>query len=364
VTRRIVKYLPLRERPAPAEIEGADVPDTNRQIRLAARPNGEVRPTDWEHTEEPAGQPAGGQFAGRTKEISLDPAMRGWLDDRPSYLPPVGLGEVMRASSVVEVTASNHPDYAVGDHVVGIFGAQTHVVSDGRGALKVDLTVAPASTYLGALGMPGLTAYFGLLDVGALRPGETVVVSGAAGAVGTVVGQIARIKGCRVIGIAGGPDKCAMLVDELGFDAAIDYRAENVKKALRRHAPDGIDVYFDNVGGDVLDAALTNLAMHARVVICGAVSQYDKATPMQGPSNYMMLLVKRARMEGFLVFDYAARYGEATREIAGWIADGRLKVKEHIVTGTIDDFPDTLQMLFRGENVGKLVLQLDEGAVA
>ena len=340
------------------QIEGADVLATNRQIRLASRPTGAVQPTDWEHTAEPPGAPGEGQFAGRTKAISLDPAMRGWLDDRPSYLPPVGVGEVMRAGCVVEVTASNHPDYAVGDHVVGTFGAQTHVVSDGRGAVKVDLSLAPASTYLGALGMPGLTAYFGLLDVGALQPGETVAVSGAAGAVGTVAGQIAKLKGCRVIGIAGGPDKCAMLVDELGFDAAIDYRDEDVKKALRRHAPDGIDVYFDNVGGDILDAALANLAMHARVVICGAVSQYDKATPMQGPSNYMMLLVRRARMQGFLVFDYAARHREATKELAGWIADGRLKVKEHVVTGTIDDFPDVLQMLFRGENVGKLVLQL------
>ena len=332
--------------------------DINRQIRLAARPEGEVQPTDWELTEEPAGDPADGQFAGRTLAISLDPAMRGWLDDRPSYLPPVGLGEVMRANSVIELTASKHPHYAAGDHVVGVFGAQTHVVSDGRGATKADLSLAPASTYLGALGMPGMTAYFGLLDVGALQAGETVVVSGAAGAVGSVVGQIAKLKGCRAIGIAGGPEKRAMLVDELGFDAAIDYREEDVRKALRRHAPDGIDVYFDNVGGDILDAALANLAMRARVVICGAISQYQ-AERMQGPSNYMSLLVKRSRMEGFLVFDYAARYREAAAELAEWIGDGRLTVKEHVVRGTIDDFPATLQMLFRGENVGKLVLALE-----
>ena len=203
--------------------------ETNRQIRLAARPQGECKPEDWEHADAPIEAPGDGQFAGRTLAISLDPAMRGWLDDRPSYLPPVGLGEIMRAGSVLEVTESKHPKYAPGDHVVGVFGAQTHAVSDGRGAMKVDLGVAPASTYLGALGMPGMTAYFGLLDVGALQEGETVVVSGAAGAVGTVAGQIAKVKGCRVIGIAGGPEKCAMLVDELGFDAAIDYRAENVK---------------------------------------------------------------------------------------------------------------------------------------
>jgi NADPH-dependent curcumin reductase CurA len=331
----------------------------NRQIRLAARPQGEVKPTDWEHVSEPDGEPGEGQFAARTLAVSLDPAMRGWLDDRPSYLPPVGLGEVMRANSVVEVTESHHPDYAPGDHVVGAFGVQEHVVSDGRGARKVDLSLAPASTYLGALGMTGLTAYFGLFEVGDLQDGETVVISGAAGAVGSVAGQIAKIKGCRVVGIAGGPEKCAMLVDELGFDAAIDYRAEDVQRALRRHAPDGIDVYFDNVGGEILDAALANLAMHARVVICGAISQYQKGGPNRGPSNYMALLVRRARMQGFLVFDYAAKYGEAIQELAGWIGEGRIKVKEQVVRGTIDDFPDTLQMLFRGENTGKLVLELE-----
>lgn len=203
-----------------------------------------------------------------------------------------------------------------------------------------------------------MTAYFGLLEVGALKEGETVVVSGAAGAVGTMVGQIAKVKGCRVIGIAGGAEKCALLVDELGFDAAIDYRTEDVKKALRTHAPDGIDVYFDNVGGEILDAALTRLAMHARVVICGAISQYNNETAVQGPSNYLSLLVRRARMEGFVVFDFAPRFAEAAREIVGWIATGRLKVKEHLVKGGVDDFPETLQMLFRGENTGKLVLEL------
>jgi NADPH-dependent curcumin reductase CurA len=216
----------------------------------------------------------------------------------------------------------------------------------------------PLPTYLGALGMPGMTAYFGLLDVGALQEGETVVVSGAAGAVGSIVGQIAKIKGCRVVGIAGGPEKCAILTGELGFDASIDYKVEDVRKALRRHCPDGIDVYFDNVGGDILDAALANLAMKARVVICGAISQYNSADGMKGPANYMALLVRRARMEGFLVFDYAKRYAEAAAEMAGWIAAGRLKTREHVVTGGIDDFPETLQMLFRSENVGKLVLEL------
>ncbi|MBP0449169.1 NADP-dependent oxidoreductase [Kitasatospora sp. RG8] len=330
----------------------------NRQIRLARRPVGEIGPEDWEHVTVAAAAPGEGEFAGRTRFISLDPAMRGWLDDRRSYLPPVGLGEVMRAGSVVEVTESNHPGFRIGDLVVGTFGVQEHVVSDGKGTLKVDPSAAAPSTFLGALGMPGMTAYFGLLDVGALKEGETVVVSGAAGAVGTMAGQIAKAKGCRVVGIAGGAEKCALLTDELGFDAAIDYRTEDVRKALRTHAPDGIDVYFDNVGGEVLEAALANLAMHARVVICGAISQYNATEGVQGPANYLSLLVCRARMEGFVVFDYAPRFTEAAREIGGWIGSGRIKVLEHVVKGTVDDFPQTLQMLFRGENTGKLVLEL------
>ncbi|MFJ2867983.1 NADP-dependent oxidoreductase [Kitasatospora sp. NPDC087314] len=330
----------------------------NRQIRLARRPVGEVQADDWAHGAEPVEAAGAGEFVGRTRYISLDPAMRGWLDDRPSYVPPVALGEVMRAGSVVEVVESNHPKYRVGDHVVGTFGVQEYVVSDGKGTLKIDTALAPPSTYLGALGMPGMTAYFGLLDVAALKEGETVVVSGAAGAVGTMVGQIAKVKGCRVVGIAGGPEKCALLTGELGFDAAIDHRSEDVRKALRTHAPDGIDVYFDNVGGAILDAALTRLAMHARVVICGAISQYNTETAVQGPSNYLSLLVRRARMEGFVVFDYARRYPEAAKELTGWITDGRIKVKEHVVEGTVDDFPEVLGMLFRGENTGKLVLRL------
>jgi NADPH-dependent curcumin reductase CurA len=332
--------------------------DTNRQIRLAARPQGACKPTDWEHVDEPLREPGEGEFAGRTKVISLDPAMRGWLNDVRSYVPPVGIGDVMRAGSIVEVTASNHPKYDVGDHVVGIFGVQSHVVSDGRGALKVDPAAAPLATYLGALGMPGMTAYFGLLDVGALKAGETVVVSGAAGAVGSMVGQIAKVKGARVVGIAGGPEKCALLVDELGFDAAVDYRGDDVRGALRAATPDRLDVYFDNVGGDILDLALTRLNMKARIVICGAISQYNNETAVVGPSNYLSLLVSRARMEGFVVFDYAKRYAEAAAEIAAWIADGKITTKEHVVTGEIDDFPETLQMLFRGDNVGKLVLEV------
>jgi NADPH-dependent curcumin reductase CurA len=331
---------------------------TNRQIRLAARPQGEIKPTDWEHADEPVAACGEGEFAGVTRFVSLDPAMRGWLNDAPSYVPPVGIGEVMRAGSVIEVTESNHPDYAPGDHVVGMFGVQSHVVTDGRGALKVDPSAAPLPTYLGALGMPGMTAYFGLLDVGALKEGDTVLVSGAAGAVGSLVGQIAKVKGARAVGIAGGPEKCAWLTDELGFDAALDYRAADFREQLRAATPDRVDVYFDNVGGEILDLALTRLTMKARVVICGAISQYNSETAVRGPANYLALLVSRARMEGFIVFDYANRYAEGAAEMAQWIAAGQIVTKEHVVTGAIDAFPETLQMLFRGDNVGKLVLEV------
>jgi NADPH-dependent curcumin reductase CurA len=331
----------------------------NRQIRVAARPRGDIQPSDWDHVDAPIAEPGEGEFAGVTRFVSVDPAMRGWLNDRPSYLPPVGLGEVMRAGTVVEVTASNHPGFAVGDHAVGLFGAQTHVVSDGSGALRVDPSVAPLPAYLGALGMTGMTAYFGLLDVGALRgEGETVVVSGAAGAVGTIVGQIAKLKGARVVGIAGGREKCDMLVEELGFDAALDYRADDLRAQLHAATPDGIDLYFDNVGGEILELVLGRLAMRARIVICGAISQYNRADGFRGPANYMALLIRRARMEGFVVLDFEDRYAEATADIAGWMAEGRIVAKEQVVPGTIDDFPATLSMLFRGENVGKLVLGL------
>ena len=239
----------------------------------------------------------------------------------------------------------------------GAFGVQEFALSDGQGIVKLDASLAPLTTYLGALGITGMTAYFGLLDVGALTAGETVVVSGAAGAVGSVAGQIAKIKGCRVIGIAGGEEKCRWLVEELGFDAAIDYKGEDVGEALRKHCPEGIDVYFDNVGGDILDAALARLARGARVVICGAISQYNKMDSMRGPSNYMSLLVNRARMEGFVVIDYMGRAPEAVGEMAGWIAEGSLIAREDVVEG-LENFPHALQKLFRGENVGKLVLQV------
>ena len=331
---------------------------SNRQFKLAHRPVGMVKRSDFDFVQAPVPQPGDGEVLIRNRYLSLDPAMRGWMNEGKSYIPPVAIGEVMRAGAAGEVVASNHPRFAVGDSVVGVLGVQDYAISNGKGLTKVDPKLAPLPVYLGTLGMPGMTAYFGILEVGELKADDTVVVSGAAGAVGQVVGQIARIKGCRVVGIAGGADKCRYLTDELGFDAAIDYKSEDVKKALKQHCPKGIDVYFDNVGGEILDAALTQLAMHARIVICGAISQYNNTTAVKGPSNYLSLLVNRATMRGMVVFDYAARYGEAMAEMAGWMREGNLKTREDIVLG-LETFPETLLKLFKGENTGKLVLKVE-----
>jgi hypothetical protein len=256
------------------------------------------------------------------------------------------------------VQASNVDRFAVGDFVSGTFGVQDYAVSDGAGVVRVDPDRAALPTYLGLLGMPGLTAYFGLFDVGALQDGDTVVVSGAAGAVGSVVGQLAKIRNCRVVGIAGGPEKCRWITEQLGFDAAIDYKSEDVRTALKAATPDRVNVYFDNVGGTILEAAMARLAMRARVVLCGAVSQYNAADGMRGPANYMNLLIYRSRMEGFLVFDYAKRYSEGVQQMTSWMSEGRLQAHEDVVSGTVADFPETLLRLFRGENLGKLVLKI------
>ena len=327
----------------------------NHQFKLARRPVGMVQRSDFEYAEAPVAEPGAGEVLVKILYISLDPAMRGWMNEGKSYVPPVAIGEVMRAGALGRVIASKDPGVAVGEHVVGVLGVQEYAVAKGKNLTRVDPGLVPLPVYLGTLGMPGMTAYFGLLDVGRPKAGDTVVVSGAAGAVGQVVGQIAKIKGCRVVGIAGGQDKCDYL-RSIGFDAAIDYKHEDVKAALKQHCPKGVDVYFDNVGGEILDAVLTQLAMHARIVICGAISQYNEAR-MKGPSNYMSLLVNRATMQGMVVFDYAGRYGEAAREMAGWMAAGQLKTREDIVDG-LETFPETLLKLFKGENTGKLVLKV------
>jgi NADPH-dependent curcumin reductase CurA len=329
----------------------------NAQLRLAARPDGLPKDSDWEYVEEPAPEPGDGQVLLGVEYVSLDPAMRGWMNDVRSYVPPVKIGEVMRAGTIARVIESNHPDYQTGEEVSGMLGVQRYALSDGSDLTRIDTSAAPAPAHLGVLGMPGMTAYFGLLDIGRPEPGQTVVVSGAAGAVGSVVGQIARIKGCRAVGIAGGREKCSWIKEELGFDAAIDYKQGDLREQLREHTPDGVHVYFDNVGGETLDAVLARLARRARVVICGAISQYNESRP-RGPANYMQLLVQRASMTGFLVFDYTERYPEARAEMAQWLKNGELKSREDVVRGDVRDFPEVFLRLFRGENIGKLVLEL------
>ncbi|MCU0444351.1 MAG: NADP-dependent oxidoreductase [Microscillaceae bacterium] len=329
----------------------------NQQFRLASRPVGMPKRSDWDFVTDDIPQLNEGEILIKTSFISLDPAMRGWMNDAKSYIPPVGIGEVMRAGTAGEVVASQNPDFKVGDKVSGAWGVQEYAISNGKGIVKVDASYMPLEVYLGTLGMPGLTAYFGLLELGLPKEGETVVVSGAAGAVGIVVGQIAKIKGCRVVGIAGGKDKCEWVVNELGFDACVDYKNEDVKKGLRAACPQGIDVYFDNVGGEILDIVLAQINKYARIVICGAISQYNNTTPMRGPSNYIQLLVKSARMEGFVVFDYAKRYPEGVMQMAQWMREGKLKSREHVVEG-LANFPETLLMLFEGKNTGKLVLKI------
>src|SRR5215472_16158691 len=278
----------------------------NHQFRLAARPAGLPKRSDWNYVEEPVPDPASGEVLVKTLYLSLDPAMRGWMNEGRSYVAPVGIGDVMRAGGAGRVIASQNPAFAVGDHVTGVLGAQEYALfaaEAAKGLTKVDPKLVPLPVYVGALGITGLTAYFGLIEVGQIKAGDTVVISGAAGATGMSAGQIAKIKGCRAVGIAGGPQKCSYLTQELGFDAAIDYKNEDVAEALRTHCPKGVDVYFDNVGGEILDTVLAQIARGARVVICGAISQYNNTTPIKGPANYLALLIASARMESFIVFN-------------------------------------------------------------
>jgi hypothetical protein len=345
--------------PAPATL-------TNHQIRLASRPVGLPTRANWQSTLEAVAEPVEGGVLLKTLALSLDPAMRGWMNEGKSYIPPVAIGEVMRAGGVGKVIASRNPQFAVGDYVSAGFGVQEYLTlaqADFKrsGLVKIDLSMGTLTQWLNVLGMPGMTGYFGLMDVGQPKAGETVMVSGAAGAVGQTVGQMAKIKGCRAVGIAGGQAKCDWVVKELGFDACIDYKAgpSAVKDGLKQHCPAGVDVYFDNVGGEILDTVLTRINRGARIIICGAISQYNNTTAVQGPKNYLSLLVNRARMEGIVVFDYADRYHLAVAEMAGYLKDGRMKSKEDVVKG-LDAFPEALNKLFSGENFGKLVLQVAE----
>jgi NADPH-dependent curcumin reductase CurA len=333
----------------------------NQQFRLAARPVGLPKPTDWQQTSEPVRAIGDGEIVVKALYLSLDPAMRGWMNEGKSYIKPVDIGDVMRAGGVGVVVASKSPRFAVGDHVSGSIGVQRYWVGaadDKYGNfVKVDQNVAPLTTWLNTLGMPGMTGYFGLLEVGQPKAGETVLVSGAAGAVGQTVGQVAKHLGCRVVGIAGGKDKCDFVVKELGFDACIDYKDGDLRAGLKEHCPNGVDVFFDNVGGEILDTVLTRINMRARIVICGAISQYNNTAPIKGPSNYLSLLVNRGRMEGIVVFDYADRYHLGVAAIAKWIKEGSFKSREDVVDG-LEKFPEALLMLFTGKNFGKLVLKV------
>jgi NADPH-dependent curcumin reductase CurA len=343
-------------------LKGTTMSLTNRQYRLAARPIGMTKPSDWNVTAETVAEPAGGQILIKVLQLSLDPAMRGWMNEGKSYIAPVGIGEVMRAGGVGKIIVSKNPKFAAGDHVSGYFGVQEYCLVDSANLAqmavsKIDLRMGTPAQWLNALGMPGMTGYFGLLEVGQPKAGETVVVSGAAGAVGQTVGQVAKIKGCRAVGIAGGRDKCDFVVRELHYDACIDYKTGSLKDGLKEHCPRGVDIYFDNVGGDILDTVLTRINRKARIVVCGAISQYNNTTPVKGPSNYLSLLVNRARMEGMVVFDWAARYGEAIQQISQWMREGKFTSREDIVEG-FEAFPETLNKLFSGGNFGKLVLQV------
>ena len=337
-------------------------PLQNHQVRLAARPIGMTTRDNWQFTTGSVGEPEEGGVLVKTLSLSLDPAMRGWMNEGKSYIAPVEIGEVMRAGGIGKVVASKHAGFAPGDLVTGGLGVQeyrpfTPMEIKRQGISKIDLRMGSITQWLNVLGMPGMTGYFGLMDVGQPKEGDVVVVSGASGAVGQTVGQLAKIKGCRVVGIAGGQAKCDFVVNEMGFDACIDYKNGDVREGLKTHCPDGVDIYFDNVGGEILDHVLARLRRKARIIICGAISQYNATSAVQGPKNYLSLLVNRARMEGIVVFDYADRYPVAIAEMAGYLKDGRMKSREDVVVG-LDTFPESLVKLFTGENFGKLVLQV------
>jgi NADPH-dependent curcumin reductase CurA len=328
----------------------------NRQWLLARRPDGAIKDSDFDFVETDAPTPGEGQVLVRNLMLSCDPTQRGWIA-RDTYLPAVKIGEVVRSGGAGRIEASNHPDFKVGDLVSGLVGWQDYAVMNPKDRLNKLPPGAPLELALSALGLTGITAYFGLLDVGRPVAGETVVVSGAAGATGSVVGQIAKIKGCRVVGVAGGAEKCRWLTDEAGFDAAIDYKSENTAARLKALCPKGVDIFFDNVGGDILDAALARLALRGRVVLCGGIANYNATEPPPGPKNYLNLVVQRGRMEGFLVLDYMSRAGEAVAALMGWVREGKIKNKVDVQRG-LENAPTTLRRLFEGRNEGKQLLRV------
>ena len=325
---------------------------------LISRPTGIPEKNTWSFEKELISEIKDGQILIKHQYISLDPAMRGWMNNSKSYIPPVEIGTVMRAGTVGEVIqVNNNTNFKVGDFVSGWGGVQEYSMSDGKNYSIIKDKNNPIHRYLGALGMPGMTAYFGIINEGKIKSGEIVLVSAAAGAVGSLVGQIAKIKGCKVIGVAGGKEKCKYVKEQLGFDEVIDYKNDNIYSALKKYCPEGIDVYFDNVGGEILDAALAKLRMNARIVICGAISQYNNTSRTKGPSNYLSLLVNRATMSGMVVFDYKNDYPMAINQISEWFNQGKLKSNESIFEG-IDNFYEIFLKLFNGNKRGKLILKI------
>jgi NADPH-dependent curcumin reductase CurA len=335
--------------------------DRNRRFLLRERPTGRIGPGTFELSEEPVPEIGDGEALVRVDWISLDPTNRMWINDTPTYLPPVGIGEVMRAAGLGEVVASKNPNYPLGQVVQGLLGWQEYVVaSDATFLMPVEVAAdVPPSAYLGALGVTGLTAWVGIRDIGKPQPGETVVVSAAAGAVGSVAGQLAKADGARVVGIAGGPEKCALLTDQLGFDAAVDHRADDWAAQLATATPNGIDVDFENVGGDIMDAVFARLNIRARVALCGLISGYNSADPPPGPRAFGNLLIQRATLQGFIVLDHLGSAPEAASGIADLIAAGKLTPLETVVEG-FEQLPSAINMLFDGKNVGKLVVKVGD----
>jgi NADPH-dependent curcumin reductase CurA len=331
----------------------------NRRLVLAERPteNVEEKTVRLEEAEVP--EPGDGEAVVRNRYLSIDPTIRTWMDDAPGYLPPIGIDEVVRSGGVAEVVRSNSPRYATGDLVFGMTGWQDYALADeGANSMQVLPPGIDPTAALSVFGTTGMTAYFGLIEVGNVKEGDTVVVSGAAGATGSTVGQIARLKGAaRVVGIAGTPEKCAWLVDELGYDVAVNYRSDDVAKQIREACPDGIDLFFDNVGGELLDICLGQLALRGRVVLCGAIATYNEKGRIQGPSNYRALIARRGRMEGFIILDYVPRFPEAQAEMAAWVAEGKITYATHIVKG-LEHAPDALNLLFTGGNTGKVIVEV------
>ncbi len=333
----------------------------NTQLRLARRPTGEATTGDFIITREPVTQPRDGQVLVRAEYISIDPSVRTHLNAGQSYRSMVGIGEVVDVPVAGEVVASAHPEFRQGDKVTGMLGTQEYAVVSGAELTRVDTALAPLPSWLGGLGLTGLTAYFGLEEIGKPKAGETVLVTAASGAVGSVAGQLARIRGARAVGICGSEEKCRWLTEELGFDAAVNYRSPDLYRDLKAATPDRVDVVFDNVGGPLLDTIFRRVGMRGRIIVCGATSQYNEGQ-IYGPKNYLALATLRARMEGFIIFDYADRYDAARREMAGWLKEGRLHFRENIVEGSIADYTSVLHRLYEGENLGKMIMKLPAAA--